>query len=137
MSALKPHMFLQPDGWAPAKGYSNGVMAEGKMVFTGGLVGWNSQQEWEHDDMVAQFRQTLENIVAVLASAGARPEHLVRLTWYITDKQEYNDNLRAFGAAYRDVIGRHFPAMAVVQVVSLMEDKAKIEIEATAVIPNE
>ncbi|WP_417259587.1 RidA family protein [Celeribacter sp.] len=137
MSALKPHMFLQPDGWAPAKGYSNGVMAEGKMVFTGGLVGWNAQQEWEHDDMVAQFRQTLENIVAVLASAGAKPEHLVRLTWYITDKQEYNDNLRAFGAAYRDVIGRHFPAMAVVQVVSLMEDKAKIEIEATAVIPNE
>ena len=137
MSALKPHMFLQPDGWAPAKGYSNGVMAEGKMVFTGGLVGWNAQQEWEHADMVSQFRQTLENIVAVLASAGAKPEHIVRLTWYITDKQEYNDNLRAFGAAYRDVIGRHFPAMAVVQVVSLMEDKAKIEIEATAVIPNE
>jgi len=112
-------------------------MAEGKIVFTGGLVGWNAQQEWEHSDMVSQFRQTLENIVAVLASAGAKPEHLVRLTWYITDKQEYNDNLRAFGAAYRDVIGRHFPAMAVVQVVSLMEDEAKIEIEATAVIPNE
>lgn len=137
MSVLKPHMFLQPDGWAPARGYSNGVMAEGKMVFTGGLVGWNAQQEWEHADMVSQFRQTLENIVAVLASAGAKPEHLVRLTWYITDKQEYNDNQRAFGAAYRDVIGRHFPAMAVVQVVSLMEDEAKIEIEATAVIPNE
>ncbi|MBB5721506.1 enamine deaminase RidA (YjgF/YER057c/UK114 family) [Loktanella ponticola] len=137
MTALTPHMFLQPDGWAPAKGYSNGVMAEGKLIFTGGLVGWSAQQTWEHLDMVGQFRQTLENIVAVLESAGAGPEHLVRLTWYITDKQEYNENLRAFGAAYRDVIGRHFPAMAVVQVIALMEDEAKIEIEATAVIPHD
>lgn len=137
MSALTPHNFLQPDGWIPAKGYANGVLAEGKMVFTGGLVGWNAQQEWEHDDMVGQFRQTLENIVAVLDSAGASPKHLVRLTWYITDKKEYTENLRAFGAAYRDVLGRHFPAMAVVQVVALMEDEAKIEIEATAVIPHD
>lgn len=137
MTVLTPHMFLQPDGWMPAKGYANGVLAEGRMVFTGGLVGWNAQQEWEHTDMVGQFRQTLENIVAVLATAGARPEHLVRLTWYITDKAEYLENLRGFGAAYRDVIGRHFPAMAVVQVVALMEDEAKVEIEATAVIPNE
>ncbi|SDH70691.1 RidA family protein [Alloyangia pacifica] len=136
MTALTPHMFLQPDGWVPAKGYANGMLAEGRMVFTGGLVGWNAQQEWEHTDMVGQFRQTLENIVAVLDKAGARPEHLVRLTWYITDKQEYLDNLRAFGAAYRDVIGRHFPAMAVVQVCALMEDAAKVEIEATAVIPH-
>lgn len=130
-------MFLHPDGWMPAKGYANGVMAEGRMVFTGGLVGWNAHQEWEHSDMVGQFRQTLENIVAVLDQAGARPEHLVRLTWYITNKREYTENLREFGRAYRDVIGRHFPAMAVVQVVALMEDEAKIEIEATAVIPHE
>ena len=137
MTALSPHMFLQPDGWTPAKGYANGILAEGRMVFTGGLVSWNAQQEWEHPDMVGQFRQTLENIVAVLASAGARPEHLTRLTWYITDKQEYLENLRGFGAAYREVIGRHFPTMAVVQVVALMEDAAKIEIEATAVIPHD
>lgn len=129
-------MFLQPDGWTPAKGYANGMLAEGRMVFTGGLVGWNAQQEWEHEDMVGQFRQTLENIVAVLDSAGARPEHLTRLTWYITDKAEYLANLRGFGAAYREVIGRHFPTMAVVQVVALMEDAAKVEIEATAVIPH-
>lgn len=129
-------MFLQPDGWTPAKGYANGMLAEGRIVFTGGLVGWNAQQEWEHEDMVGQFRQTLENIVAVLESAGARPEHLTRLTWYITDKAEYLANLRGFGAAYREVIGRHFPTMAVVQVVALMEDAAKIEIEATAVIPH-
>ncbi|MEP3334366.1 RidA family protein [Sedimentitalea sp.] len=136
MTTLTPHMFLQPDGWVPAKGYANGVLAEGQMIFTGGLVGWNENQEWVETDMVGQFRQTLQNIVAVLAKGGARPEHLVRLTWYITDKQEYNANLRAFGAAYREVIGRHFPAMAVVQVVALMEDAARIEIEATAVIPN-
>ncbi|WP_376878025.1 RidA family protein [Albirhodobacter sp. R86504] len=136
MTALSPHTFLQPDGWAPAKGYSNGILTEGRFVFTGGLVGWNAEQKWEHSDMVGQFRQTLENIVAVLNEAGARPEHLTRLTWYITDKREYLDNLRGFGAAYRDVIGRHFPTMAVVQVVALMEDEAKIEIEATAVIPH-
>lgn len=135
MTSSSPHTFLQPEGWVPAKGYANGVLAEGRTVYTGGLVGWNAQQEWVHTDMLGQFRQTLENIVAVLAEAGARPEHLVRLTWYITDKAEYNDNLRDFGRIYRDVIGRHFPAMAVVQVVALMEDAAKIEIEATAVIP--
>ena len=135
MTALTPHTFLQPDGWVPAKGYANGILAEGRMVFTGGLVGWNENQEWIETDMVGQFRQTLKNIVAVLAEAGANPEHLVRLTWYITDKAEYNNNLKAFGAAYREVIGRHFPAMAVVQVVALMEDEARVEIEATAVVP--
>ncbi|QPM90906.1 RidA family protein [Pseudooceanicola algae] len=137
MTALTPHMFLQPDGWMPAKGYANGVLAEGRILFTGGLVGWTGNQEWQHHDMAGQFRQTLLNIVAVLAEAGARPEHLVRLTWYITDKREYLDNLRAFGAAYREVIGRHFPAMAVVQVTGLMEDAARIEIEATAVLPHD
>ncbi len=135
MTAPTPHTFLQPDGWVPAKGYANGMLAEGRMVFTGGLVGWDENQQWIETDMVGQFRQTLRNIVAVLAEAGAKPEHLVRLTWYITDKAEYNSNLKAFGAAYRDVIGRHFPAMAVVQVVALMEDEAKVEIEATAVVP--
>jgi enamine deaminase RidA (YjgF/YER057c/UK114 family) len=135
MTTLSPHMFLQPDGWMPAKGYANGMQAEGRMVFTGGLVGWNAQQVWEETDMVGQFRQTLRNIVAVLAEAGAEPHHLVRLTWYITDKQEYLANLRGFGAAYREILGRHFPTMAVVQVVALMEDAAKIEIEATAVVP--
>lgn len=136
MTRTSPHTFLQPEGWVPAKGYANGMMAAGRLVVTGGLVGWNAQQEWEHTDMLGQFRQTLENIVAVLAEADARPEHIVRLTWYITDKTEYNSNLKSFGAIYRDVIGRHFPAMAVVQVVALMEDAAKIEIEATAVIPD-
>lgn len=135
MTVPSPHTFLQPDGWVPAKGYANGMLAEGRMVFTGGLVGWNENQEWIETDMVGQFRQTLKNIVAVLAEAGAKPEHLVRLTWYITDKAEYNNNLKAFGAAYREVIGRHFPTMAVIQVVALMEDAAKVEIEATAVIP--
>lgn len=130
-----PHQFLAPEGWAPARGYANGMLAHGRMIFTGGLIGWNAQQEFEHADLVGQFEQTLRNIVAVLAEAGARPEHLVRLTWYITDKREYLDNLKDLGAAYRRVLGRHFPAMAVVQVVALMEDEAKIEIEATAVIP--
>ena len=130
-----PHQFLHPEGWEPARGYANGMLAEGRVIFTGGLIGWNARQEFEHDDLVGQFEQTLRNIVAVLAEGGARPEHLVRLTWYITDKREYLDNLKALGAAYRKVLGRHFPAMAVVQVVALMEDAAKIEIEATAVIP--
>ena len=130
-----PHRFLDPEGWAPAKGYANGVLADGKIVFTGGLVGWNAQQKWDHLDLVGQFEQTLINIMAVLQEAGAGPEHLTRLTWYITDKQEYLANLKEIGAAYRRVIGRHFPAMAVVQVVALMEDEAKVEIEATAVIP--
>ncbi|MTH79973.1 RidA family protein [Paracoccus aestuariivivens] len=137
MTAMTPHSFLDPEGWVPAKGYANGMLAEGRMVFTGGLVGWNAQQQFEHTDLVGQFEQVLKNIVAVLAKAGARPEHLVRLTWYITDKSEYLGNLKEIGAAYRRVLGRHFPAMAVVQVVSLMEDAAKIEIEATAVIPHE
>ncbi|MBP0482106.1 RidA family protein [Sagittula salina] len=137
MTLSSPHTFLQPEDWVPAKGYANGVLAEGRTVYTGGLVGWNARQEWEHSDMAGQFRQTLQNIVAVLAEADARPEHIVRLTWYITDKREYLDNLKAFGAAYREIIGRHYPAMAVMQVVALMEDAAKIEIEATAVIPTE
>ena len=132
-----PHEFLHPKSWKPALGYSNGVAASGRMVFCGGLIGWNAEQEFETDDFVAQVAQTLRNIVAVLAEAGARPEHLVRLTWYVTSKQEYLASLRDLGRVYREIIGKHFPAMALVQVVALVEDRAKVEIEATAVIPQE
>ena len=128
--------FLQPEGWKPAKGYANGIQAKGELIVTGGLVGWNGDQVFETDDFVGQCEQTFKNIVAVLRQAGAGPEHLVRLTWYVTDKAEYLENQRELGIAYRNVIGRHFPAMAVVQVTALMEDRAKVEIEATAVLPN-
>lgn len=130
-----PHEMLHPKNWKPALGYANGVAAEGRMIFCGGLIGWNGQQEFETDDFIGQVAQTLRNIVAVLAEGGARPEHLVRLTWYVTDKHEYLSRLRELGAVYREVIGRHFPAMALVQVVALVEDRAKVEIEATAVMP--
>ena len=131
------HDILHPANWKPAKGYANGVAATGRMVFTGGLIGWNADQIFEHDDFAAQVAQTLRNIVEVLACAGAKPEHLVRLTWYVTDKGEYLNSLKALGQVYRDIIGRHYPAMALVQVVALVEDRAKVEIEATAVIPME
>ena len=127
--------FLHPSHWRPAKGYSNGVAASGHMVFTGGIIGWNAQQEFETDDFVGQVEQVLRSIVEVLACAGAGPEHLVRLTWYVTDKQEYLANLKDLGRVYKAVIGRHYPAMALVQIVALVEDRAKVEIEATAVIP--
>ena len=129
------HEFLNPKGWKPAVGYANGVAARGRLVFLGGHIGWNGQQEFETDDFAGQVRQTLANIVEVLACAGGRPEHIVRLTWYVTSKREYLDNLREVGRAYRETIGKHFPAMALVQVVALVEDRAKVEIEATAVIP--
>ena len=132
-----PHQFLHPKNWKPAVGYSNGVAATGRMVFTGGLVGWNADQEFETDDFAGQAGQALRNIVSVLAEAGAQPEHLVRLTWYVTDKQDYLASLKELGRAYREFIGKHFPAMALVQVVALVEDRAKVEIEATAVIPSE
>lgn len=131
-----PHQFLQPEGWAPALGYANGVAARGRLVFLGGLIGWDGQQQWHTDDLVGQVDQTLANIVAVLAEAGGRPEHLVRMTWYVVDKREYLDNAREIGRAYRKHLGRHFPAMALVQVVALVEDRARVEIEATAVIPD-
>ena len=126
---------LHPRNWKPARGYANGMAAEGRMVFTGGMVGWTGDCIFETDDFVGQVEQALRNIVAVLAEAGARPEHLVRLTWYVTDKAEYLGNLKGLGAVYKDVIGRHYPAMALVQVVALVEDRAKVEIEATAVVP--
>ncbi|NEY89362.1 RidA family protein [Tabrizicola oligotrophica] len=129
------HEILHPKHWKPARGYANGVAATGRMVFTGGLIGWNADCEFETDDFVAQVAQALRSIVEVLAEAGAKPEHLVRLTWYVTDKREYLANLKGLGAAYKEIIGRHYPAMALVQVVALVENRAKVEIEATAVIP--
>jgi enamine deaminase RidA (YjgF/YER057c/UK114 family) len=128
--------FLQPPDWTPPKGYANGIAARGTTVFVGGQIGWNGQQQFESDDFIAQTAQTLRNIVAVLKEGGAGPEHIVRMTWYVTDRNEYNSRLPELGVVYREVIGRHFPAMACVQVVALMEARAKIEIEATAVVPD-
>ena len=127
------HKILQPEGWVRPKGYANGIAASGVTIYTGGLIGWDANCEFQSDDFVQQLQTTLENIVAVLAEADAGPEHLVRMTWYITDKQVYNANLRAIGQVYREVMGRNYPAMAVVQVAGLMEDRALVEIEATAV----
>jgi enamine deaminase RidA (YjgF/YER057c/UK114 family) len=125
---------LHPKGWKPAIGYANGVAVSGRTVFVGGQVGWNAEQLFESDDLVAQTRQALENIVAVLAEAGAGPQHLVRLTWYVVDKREYAERRKEVGEVYRSVIGRHFPAMTLVEVRALLEDAAKVEIEATAVL---
>lgn len=132
---VSPHQFLHPKSWKAATGYSVGVAAAGRTIYCGGLVGWNAEQVFESDGFVDQVAQTLRNIVAVLAEAGAGPEHLVRLTWYVTDKQEYLGSLRELGRVYRTIIGKHYPAMALVQVVALVEDRAKVEIEATAVVP--
>ena len=129
------HTFLQPPGWAPAKGYANGIAARGTQVFVGGQIGWNAQQQFETDDFIAQTRQTLQNVMAVLKEAGAGPEHMVRMTWYVIDRDEYNARLKELGAVYREVIGKHFPAMTCVAVAALMESRAKVEIEVTAVVP--
>lgn len=126
---------LQPAGWPRPKGYANGMVAEGRQVFVAGQIGWDEQQRFAHG-MAGQVRQTLKNIVAVLNEASAGPEHIVRLTWYVTSRDEYYAELAQIGQAYRDVLGRHFPVMAVVQVVGLMEAQAKVEIEATAVVPD-
>ena len=126
---------LHPKSWAPTKGFSNGVAVEGRQVFVAGQVGWNARQQIVDDDFVAQVEQALRNIVDILAEADARPEHLVRLTWYITDKREYLARSKEVGQAYRRVVGRHFPAMTLVQVAALLDDRARVEIEATAVVP--
>ena len=126
---------LQPPGWARAKGFSNGIAASGKLVFIAGQVGFTGEGKWEARDFAGQFRQTLKNILAVLGEAGGKPEHIVRLTWYVLDKHEYLASLSEVGAAYRELMGRHYPTMAVVQVSALVEDEARLEIEATAVIP--
>ena len=130
-----PHLVLQPAGWKQPRGYANGVAAHGTVVSVAGQIGWNAQCEFESDDFVEQTRQALINIRAVLAEAGAQPEHIVRMTWYVTDKREYLARGREVGAAYRDVIGHYGVAMSAVQVSALMEDRAKVEIEVTAVIP--
>jgi len=126
---------LQPAGWKQPKGYANGILAHGRMVFTGGMIGWNANEVFESDGFADQAEQALKNVVAVLAEAGGKPEHIVRLTWYVTDKREYLACQAELGAGYKRVIGNHFPAMALVQVVALVEDRAKVEIEATAVLP--
>jgi enamine deaminase RidA (YjgF/YER057c/UK114 family) len=126
---------LQPPGWARPKGYSNGITASGRMVFVSGMVGWDAQGEFHTDDFAGQARQALLNIVAVLGEARALPEHIVRMTWYVVDKKEYVAAYQEIGIAYREIIGRHFPTMTAVQVVALVEDRAKVEIEVTAVVP--
>jgi enamine deaminase RidA (YjgF/YER057c/UK114 family) len=134
-AAQSPYQFLHPRHWKRAKGYANGIAAEGRMVFVAGQIGWNADQKFESQDFVAQTRQALQNIVAVVQEAGGAPEHITRLTWFITDKKEYLSRLAEVGEAYRSVMGTHFPAMTMVQVVALVEDGAKVEIEASAVIP--
>jgi enamine deaminase RidA (YjgF/YER057c/UK114 family) len=128
-------VILQPAGWADPKGYANGIAAEGRLVVTAGQIGWNPETcQFETDDFVAQTAQALKNVVAVLKEAGAGPGHLVRLTWYVTDKAAYLAHQKEIGRVYREVIGKHFPAMSVVVVAGLLEDRAKVEIEATAVV---
>jgi len=128
---------LQPPGWPRPRGYANGVAARGRLVFVSGMIGWNAHGEFESDDFAGQARQALLNVVAVLREAGARPEHIVRMTWYVVDKREYLAASAALGAAYREIIGAHYPAMTAVEVRALIEDRARVEIEATAVVPDE
>lgn len=128
--------FLQPEGWTAPKGYANGIAARGTLVFVSGQIGWNAQQRFETDDFAGQARQALANVVAVLREAGAGPEHITRMTWYVVDTREYAASARALGIAYREIIGRHFPAMTAVAVAGLIEDRAKVEIEVTAVVPD-
>ena len=129
------HQLLHPANWKPASGYANGILAEGRTIHVGGQIGWTGDQVFEAEDFVGQAEQALKNIVAIVAEAEAQPEHIVRLTWYVLDKREYLGCLKELGAAYRRVMGRHFPAMTLVQVGALVEDQARVEIEATAVLP--
>jgi enamine deaminase RidA (YjgF/YER057c/UK114 family) len=133
-SGLRP---VNPAGWPQPKGYANGMTGRGRLVFVAGQIGWTAEQTFATDDFVGQFEQALRNTVAVLEAAGARPEHIARMTCYITDKREYLARLPEIGRCWRQILGRHFPAMALVQVVALVEDRAKIEIETTAVVPDE
>lgn len=127
--------FLQPPGWVRPKGYSNGVVASGRMVFVAGQVGWDEQEKFQTDDLVGQVRQALTNVVAILAQADAQPSNIVRMNWYLADGAEYNARLAEIGAVYREIIGKHFPAMTALQVAGFVEDGAKIEIEVTAMLP--
>ncbi len=130
------HQHLHPSTWKPPVGYANGIVAEGRHVYLGGQIGWNANQEFETDDFVEQVAQTLRNIVAILAEAGGAPTDIVRLSWFVTDKDAYLNNLKPIGAASRAVMGDHYPAMSLVLVAGLVEDGAKVEIEATAVLPS-
>jgi len=136
-SSLSRLLPVNPPGWPQPKGYANGISGRGRLVFVAGQIGWNEAQVFTTDDFVGQLDQALRNTVAVLAAAGARPEHIARMTWYITDKHEYLARLPEIGGVWREILGRHFPAMALVQVVALIEDRAKIEIETTALVPDE
>lgn len=127
---------LQPPDWAEPRGYANGVLARGTLLFVGGQIGWNARQQFESDDFVTQTRQTLQNIMAVLRAGGAGPEHMVRMTWYVVDRKEYIARLKDLGGVYREVMGRNFPAMTCVQVAALVEQRAQVEIEVTAVLPD-
>ena len=127
---------LQPPGWAQPLGYANGVAAEGRQIHVAGQIGWNARSEFESDDLVDQVRQALANIVAVLKAGGAEPRHIVSLTWYFIDKREYLARLKEFGVVYREILGKHYPAMTAVQVSALIEDRAKVEIQAVAVAPS-
>ncbi|MEO7027018.1 MAG: RidA family protein [Caulobacteraceae bacterium] len=129
------HETLLPSGWSPPIGYANGILARGQMIFLGGQIGWNADQIFETDELEGQIAQTLANVLAVLAAANAGPEHLVSMTWYLTDLNDYLAKQKPIGAVYRRLIGRHFPAMAVVEVARLVERHAKVEIQAVAVIP--
>ena len=131
------HELLHPKSWKPARGYANGVAASGRTVFVGGMIGWNAQQEFETDDFIEQVAQALRNVVEVLAEAGATPEHLVRLTWFVTNRDDYVARLKEVGAVYREILGKNYPAMSLVQVVALVERRAQVEIEATAIVPLE
>ena len=127
---------LQPPNWAEPKGYANGVIASGALIFVGGQIGWNAEQQFESDDFIAQTRQALINVAAVLKAGGAGPEHMVRMTWYVTDRLEYNARLKELGVVYRELMGKNFPAMTCVEVSGLVEERARIEIEVTAVLPH-
>ena len=127
---------LQPPDWAEPKGYANGISARGTLIFVGGQIGWNGAQQFESDDFIAQTRQALINVAAVLTAGGAGPEHMVRMTWYVTDRVEYQARLKELGAVYREVMGKNFPAMTCVEVSGLVEDRARVEIEVTAVLPD-
>ena len=128
--------FLQPADWIRARGFSNGVVASGRTVCVSGMIGWDGQAKFHTDDFAGQVRQALQNVVAVLKEANAKPEHIVRMTWYVIDKKEYVAAYKEVGEAYRDVIGRHYPCMTAVQVAGLIEDRAKVEIEVTAIVPD-
>ena len=127
---------VQPEGWPRPRGYANGVLAEGRLLFISGQVAWDENEQFHSDDIVEQVRQALKNTLTMLAAGGARPEHVARMTWYLTDKREYLARAKEIGAVYRELMGKHYPAMSMVEVAALMEDRAKVEIEATAVIPD-